>query len=77
MAQERTMALMLMELWAFAYTQDRSVKSRREFEKACRMAEKLALPEVKIYRCIMAGVDLESRRRWRRAGTAKRGATLA
>ena len=50
MIRERETALMLMDLWAFAYSQNPSKKTLREFETACRIGDNLALPEVKDFR---------------------------
>ncbi len=72
MGQERTTALVLMDLWAFAYGQDHSPRSRREFETVCRMAERLGLPEARLYRNFVAGIDAERRRR-KRPGRADLG----
>jgi hypothetical protein len=71
MGHERTTALVLMDLWAFAYGQDRSPRSRREFETACRMAERLGLPEARRYREFVAVVDAERRRRSRTTPSAR------
>jgi len=57
MSRERTTALVLMDLWAFAYAQDGRERTRREFESACRLGEKLALPEVRIYRDYIASLS--------------------
>jgi len=46
MALERETALMLMDLWAFAYTQNPCRKTKNEFESACRLGDALSLPEV-------------------------------
>ncbi|MBN1939432.1 MAG: hypothetical protein JW843_07590 [Candidatus Aminicenantes bacterium] len=59
MAQERETALMLMDLWAFAYTQNPCRKSKNEFESACRLGDALALPEVKVFRELVYGLDRE------------------
>ena len=72
MGQERTTALVLMDLWAFAYGQDHSPRTRREFETVCRMAERLGLPEARQYRDYVVRIDAESRRR-NRSGRANRG----
>ena len=50
MIRERETALILMDLWAFAYSQNPDKKTLREFESACRIGENLALPEVKEFR---------------------------
>jgi len=72
MGHERTTALVLMDLWSFAYAQDHSPRTRREFETACRMAERLGLPEARRYRDFVEVVDAECRRR-NRPGRAYRG----
>jgi len=60
MNREKTTALVLMDLWAFAYAQDGQERTRREFESACRLAERLALPEVRTYRDYVASLMLPS-----------------
>jgi len=60
MNTEKTTALVLMDLWAFAYAQDKSARTLREFESACRLAERLSLPEVKIYRHYVASLVCEA-----------------
>ena len=71
MGCERTTALVLMDLWAFAYSQDHSPRTRREFETVCRMAERLGLPEARRYRDFVAGIDAERPPR-KRPGRASR-----
>jgi hypothetical protein len=73
MGHERTTALVLMDLWAFAYGQDRSLRTRREFETACRMAERLGLPEARQYRAFVESIEAEGRGR-SRSGRASREA---
>ncbi len=41
MNTEKTTALVLMDLWAFAYAQDKSARTLREFESACLLAERI------------------------------------
>lgn len=57
MAHERETALMLMDLWAFAYTQNPCKKSKNEFESACRLGDALSLPEVKVFRELVYGFE--------------------
>jgi phytoene dehydrogenase-like protein len=61
MNTEKTTALVLMDLWAFAYAQDKSVRTLREFETACRLAERLSLPEARTYRDYVASLVREAR----------------
>ena len=56
MNTEKATALVLMDLWAFAYAQDKSERTLREFEAACRLAERISLPEVKTYRRYVASL---------------------
>jgi len=57
MVRERETALMLMDLWAFAYAQDPCKKTKNEFETACRLGDALALPEVQVFRELVSGLD--------------------
>ena len=57
MVRERETALMLMDLWAFAYTQNPCRKTKNEFETACRLGDALALPEVTVFRELVYGLD--------------------
>jgi len=57
MVRERETALMLMDLWAFAYTQNPCRKTKNEFETACRLGDALALPEVNVFRELVYGLD--------------------
>jgi hypothetical protein len=59
MVRERETALMLMDLWAFAYTQNPCRKTKNEFETACRLGDALALPEVNVFRELVYGLDHE------------------
>ena len=59
MALERETALMLMDIWAFAYTQNPSRKTKNEFESACRLGDALSLPEVNVFRELVSGLDRE------------------
>ncbi len=59
MVRERETALMLMDLWAFAYTQNPCRKTKNEFETACRLGDALALPEVRVFRELVYGLDHE------------------
>ncbi len=61
MKNEKTTALVLMDLWAFAYAQDGSERTRREFESVCRLGERLSLPEVKTFRDYVARVARDHR----------------
>ena len=53
MSRERNMILMLLDLCAFAYSQDRGRKARQALEAACVLAERYCLPEAEIYRNLL------------------------
>jgi len=59
MNNEKTRALVLMDACAFACTQDFRKETLREFETACRLAEKHGLAEVKVYRDFVASYQNE------------------
>jgi len=59
MNNEKTRALVLMAACALACTQDFRKETLREFETACRLAEKHGLAEVKVYRDFVASYQSE------------------
>ncbi len=79
MKNKKTTALVMMDLWAFAYAQDGSERTRREFESACRLGERLSLPEVKTYRDYVARVarDYSEVKRTTLAGMAETTPSVA
>lgn len=63
MNREKTLALVLLDLCAFACSQDSQESTRNEFEAACRLAEKHSLSEVKIYKAYVSSLEWESNTR--------------
>ncbi len=59
MDKERNQLLTLLDLCAFAYSQDPGKKARKDLEEACRLAERRSLPEAELYRHIMRRLDQE------------------
>ena len=59
MDKERNQLLTLLDMCAFAYSQDPGKKARRDLEEACRLAERRSLPEAELYRHIMRSLELE------------------
>ena len=57
MNRERNMILMLLDLCAFAYSQDQGRNARHALEAACSLAERYSLPEAKIYRDLMRRLE--------------------
>ncbi len=50
MNKEKTVAMVLLDLCAFACYTDDCEDARGAFETACRLAEEYSLPELEIYR---------------------------
>ncbi|MDH4270485.1 MAG: hypothetical protein OEW18_00765 [Candidatus Aminicenantes bacterium] len=59
MDREKLMTQVLLDLCAFAYTQDGGNGARRDFEAAVRLAEAQSLPETDIYRQMADRVERE------------------
>jgi hypothetical protein len=53
MNSEKTMILALMDLCAFACSQDDSPENRADFEIACILGDDFGIPETKAYRDII------------------------
>lgn len=53
MKSEKTMILALMDLCAFACSQDDSPENRADFEIACILGDDFGIPETKAYRDII------------------------
>jgi phytoene dehydrogenase-like protein len=59
MDKVRNQLLTLLDMCAFAYSQDPGKKARKDLEEACRLAERHALPEAELYRHIMRRLEQE------------------
>ena len=53
MNREKTMILALMDLCAFACSQDDSPENRADFDLACILGEDFGIPETRMYRDII------------------------
>ncbi len=59
MDNKRDQIVMLLDLCAFAYSQDPGKNTLRDLVAACRLAERHSLPEAEMYRDIMRQLELE------------------
>jgi hypothetical protein len=57
MSREKTLAMILLDLCAFACYQDNGEETRSKFEEACGVAEENSLPEIKAYRDFVSGLE--------------------
>ncbi len=60
MNRERNMILMLLDLCAFAYSQDQGRSTRQALDGACALAERYCLPEAEIYRNLLRRFELDT-----------------
>lgn len=60
MDREKTMALVLLDLCAFACSQDNGNGARREFETACRLAAAQSLADTNVYRDLVNRLEKET-----------------
>jgi len=56
MHMDKAKALLLLDLSTFALTQDNHEETKRDFEFACKMAEKHSLPQLQMYKDFIASV---------------------
>jgi len=57
MNREKTVAMVLLDLCAFACYTDDCEDARGAFETACRLAEEYSLPELESYRDFVLSLD--------------------
>jgi len=57
MSRDKTMALILLDLCAFACYRDNGEETLLKFEEACGVAEENSLPEIKDYRDFVSGLE--------------------
>lgn len=57
MNKEKTVAMVLLDLCAFACYTDDCEDARGAFETACRLAEEYSLPELEAYRAFVLSLD--------------------
>jgi hypothetical protein len=66
MSREKTLALILLDLCAFACYRDNGEETRLKFEEACGVAEENSLPEINAYRDFVLGFEPERSQRGRK-----------
>lgn len=57
MSKDRAKTLLLLDLTAFALMQDKRNGNRKDFEWACKLAEKHNLPQLQIYKEFISSVE--------------------
>jgi hypothetical protein len=57
MSKERAKTLLLLDLTTFALTQDSGNGNKKDFEMACKLAEKHSLPQLQIYKDFISSVE--------------------
>ena len=57
MSRDKTMALILLDLCAFACYRDNGEETLLKFEEVCGVAEENSLPEIKDYRDFVSGLE--------------------
>lgn len=56
MSKERAKTLLLLDLSTFALTQDNNKGNKKDFEMACKLAEKQSLPQLQMYKDFVSSV---------------------
>ena len=57
MSKEKAKTLLLLDLSTFALMQDNNNGNKRDFEMACKLAEKHSLPQLQMYRDFISSVE--------------------
>jgi hypothetical protein len=57
MSKEKARTLLLLDLATFALIQDNDDGNKKDFEMACKMAEKHSLPQLKMYKDFISSVE--------------------
>jgi hypothetical protein len=57
MSKERAKTLLLLDLTTFALMQDNGNGNKKDFEMACKLAEKHSIPQLQIYRDFISSVE--------------------
>jgi hypothetical protein len=57
MNKDGAKTLLLLDLTAFALMQDNRNGNRKDFELACKLAEKHALPQLQMYKDFISSVE--------------------
>lgn len=57
MNKEKAKALLLLDLTTFALMQDNRNGNRKNFEVACKLAEKHSLPQLQMYKDFISSIE--------------------
>jgi hypothetical protein len=57
MSKEKAKTLLLLDLSTFALIQDNNNGNKKDFEMACKLAEKQSLPQLQMYRDFISSVE--------------------
>ncbi|MGD9346036.1 MAG: hypothetical protein PVH84_09260 [Candidatus Aminicenantes bacterium] len=57
MSKEKTKTLLLLDLTTFALTQDTRNGNRKDFDLACKLAEKQSLPQLQMYKDFISSIE--------------------
>lgn len=57
MSKEKAKTLLLLDLTTFALMQDSGNGNKKDFEMACKLAEKHSLPQLQIYKDFISSVE--------------------
>ena len=57
MSKEKAKTLLLLDLATFALMQESGNGNRKDFEMACKLAEKHSLPQLQMYKDFISSVE--------------------
>ena len=57
MSKERAKTLLLLDLTTFALMQNNRNGNRKDFEMACKLAEKHSLPQLQMYKDFISSIE--------------------
>ena len=57
MSKEKAKTLLLLDLSTFALMQENNNGNKKDFEMACKLAEKHSLPQLQMYRDFISSVE--------------------
>jgi hypothetical protein len=57
MSKDKARTLLLLDLSTFALMQEKNNGNRKDFEMACKLAEKQSLPQLQMYKNFISSVE--------------------
>jgi D-Tyr-tRNAtyr deacylase len=57
MSKDKARTLLLLDLSTFALMQDKNNGNKKDFELACKLAEKQSLPQLQMYKDFISSVE--------------------